>query len=57
MDKMPFFVQGSSTEPYEVIFKLEEEYNLSACCTCQVGQKDTHCKHRVQSITGENRRW
>jgi len=39
MDKVFFLVQGSAAEPYEVVFKLRDDNNLSAYCTCQAGQK------------------
>jgi uncharacterized Zn finger protein len=53
MDKASFLVQGSAAEPYKVIFKLRDDKNLSAYCTCQAGQKGTHCKHRINILRGE----
>jgi hypothetical protein len=55
MDKVSFLVQGSAAEPYEVIFKLRDDKNLSAYYTCQAGSKGTHCKHRINILRGETR--
>ena len=44
-------VQGSSPEPYQVIF-YPEPFSIS--CTCQAGTAGTPCKHRLAILSGED---
>lgn len=46
-----FFVQGSASEPYQVIFQREGS-NLSARCNCPAGAIGMYCKHRVAILQG-----
>ena len=52
-EKIQFLVQGSSDEPYEVVFIREGE-NISATCTCTAGIYGRHCKHRLNIIDGKS---
>jgi predicted XRE-type DNA-binding protein len=49
---LKFLVQGSKTEPYEVIF---EKIGLTvfASCTCPAAKYKITCKHRERIIDGE----
>jgi uncharacterized Zn finger protein len=49
-----FLVQGSASEPYEVVFRRNGS-NLSAYCTCQAGTKGNHCKHRFAILRGSEK--
>lgn len=51
MQKIIFLVQGSSAEPYEVVFQNDDSV-LSATCTCQAGAMGQVCKHRVSILEG-----
>lgn len=51
MQKIVFAVQGSSSEPYEVVFQKSES-TVSATCTCQAGAMGQVCKHRVSILSG-----
>ena len=51
MEKIKFLVQGSSDEPYEVIFQKVDS-NLTALCTCPAGQNGMYCKHRFRILSG-----
>ena len=50
--KIEFLVQGSSSEPYKVIFKNNHENKMTAFCTCQAGDFGETCKHRWNIIKG-----
>ena len=51
MQKIIFSVQGSSSEPYEVVFQKNAS-SISATCTCQAGAMGQSCKHRVSILNG-----
>ncbi|MFM7180856.1 MAG: SWIM zinc finger family protein [Verrucomicrobiales bacterium] len=46
-----FLFQGSASEPYEVVFRLDGS-NLSAYCTCPAGTNGMYCKHRFAILKG-----
>lgn len=46
-----FLVQGSASEPYEVVFRRDGS-NLSAYCTCPAGTNGMYCKHRFAILKG-----
>ena len=50
-EQIQFLVQGSGAEPYEVTF-VKTGSEFSARCTCQAGQNELHCKHRVNILEG-----
>jgi uncharacterized Zn finger protein len=52
MDKFEFLVQGSSVEPYRVIFWRRAGGNFSASCTCAAGESGMSCKHRIRILCG-----
>jgi len=52
MAELAFMVQGSGTEPYEVVF-LHNESKVNALCNCQAGQNGQHCKHRISLLQGD----
>ncbi len=52
MQKITFEVQGSATEPYEVVFVLRSPTNLSAYCSCPAGENGLYCKHRFAILDG-----
>jgi hypothetical protein len=47
-----FSIRGSSPEPYVVVFKAGSA-RLTASCTCQAGQQQQACKHRVGILEGD----
>ena len=51
-NKIKFLVQGSSDEPYEVIFSKEGE-RVTISCTCTAGQYGRSCKHRLNILSGK----
>ena len=51
MKEILFLVQGSSLEPYNVIFQNDDSV-LSATCTCQAGTMGQVCKHRLSILEG-----
>jgi len=51
MQTLAFNIQGSSPEPYEVIFYLIDG-KLSGSCTCAAGQVSKYCKHRLELLQG-----
>ena len=51
-NKIKFLVQGSSDEPYEVIFS-KEGGRFTASCTCTAGQYGRCCRHRLNILAGE----
>lgn len=53
MEQIAFEVQGSSHEPYRVVFTRRTESNLSALCTCGAGINGQYCKHRLAILAGE----
>ena len=52
MDTPEFLVQGSSPQPYRVMFHRRAAGNLSAYCTCAAGESGMFCKHRVRILCG-----
>ncbi len=54
METIKFLVQGSSPEPYEVVFN-NDEGKLTAYCSCPAGEHGTHCKHRVRILGGSSK--
>ena len=48
-NKIKFLVQGSSDEPYDVIFS-KEGGRFTASCTCTAGQYGRCCKHRLNIL-------
>lgn len=52
MENYSFFVQGSSSEPYEVTVKHSEQ-KFNVFCTCPAGEIGQNCKHKLQVISGE----
>ena len=52
MQTLSFNVQGSLTEPYEVIFYFINGV-LSGSCTCTAGQQSKYCKHRLDLLQGD----
>ena len=53
MEKLRFLVQGSSPEPYEVVF-TRQGVNLTATCTCPAGTVGQNCKNRFALMAGES---
>jgi len=51
MASVTFQVQGSASEPYEVVFSREGS-NLTATCTCPAGVVGQYCKHRFNILYG-----
>ena len=51
--KITFLVQGSSPEPYKVIFENHDDNKMTAFCTCQAGDFGDACKHRWNIIEGK----
>jgi hypothetical protein len=49
--ELVFYIQGSSVEPYKVIFRKTGD-NLSAYCTCPAGDNGQYCKHRFNILGG-----
>ncbi|OGV70182.1 MAG: hypothetical protein A2283_24170 [Lentisphaerae bacterium RIFOXYA12_FULL_48_11] len=52
MNEVRFKVQGSATEPYDVVFNKTGN-NLTAHCTCPAGEMRQHCKHRIHILLGD----
>ncbi len=44
-EQIIFYVQGSESEPYEVIFTRSGK-DMTATCTCRAGLMRMPCKHR-----------
>lgn len=55
MQEISFKVQGSATDPYQVLFVKRSEENLSAYCTCPAGSFGQYCKHRFNILDGETK--
>lgn len=53
MEEIGFLVQGSSEEPYRVVFTRRSPENLSALCTCGAGVNGQYCKHRFAILAGD----
>ena len=51
MNQIEFNVQGSSPEPYNVIFRKDGN-NLTALCDCPAGMNRLYCKHRFNILNG-----
>lgn len=52
MEEITFDVQGSSVDPYSVVFVKRSESNLSAYCSCPAGGNGQYCKHRFSILDG-----
>jgi len=52
MEEIAFEVQGSSSEPYKVVFVKTPSNQLSAYCSCPAGQNGQYCKHRFTILDG-----
>jgi len=52
MDTIKFLVQGSSLEPYQVVF-TKEGNNINAQCSCPASIYGQYCKHRFGILAGE----
>ena len=52
MEEISFKVQGSASEPYNVLFVRRSATNLSAYCTCPAGENGQYCKHRFSILDG-----
>lgn len=52
--KIEFQVQGSASEPYNVVFEKHGDA-LLAYCTCPAGEFGTYCKHRFQILNGSKK--
>jgi uncharacterized Zn finger protein len=50
--EISFLVQGSSQEPYKVVFRRAEA-GLSAFCNCPAGDNGQACKHRLSILNGD----
>lgn len=53
MEEIVFYVQGSSPEPYKVVFKRRSNINISAYCSCPAGENGLYCKHRLEILDGK----
>ena len=53
METIEFLVQGSSLEPYKVLFERRES-TLAAFCTCAAGDSGQSCKHRLRILNGNS---
>lgn len=53
MTEISFHIQGSSTEPYNVIFS-KHTIAISATCTCKAGLFGQYCKHRMNILQGSS---
>lgn len=51
MNQIEFKVQGSSPEPYNIIFRKAGN-NLTALCDCPAGMNRLYCKHRFNILNG-----
>lgn len=45
-------IEGSTGTPYVATFIREGDF-LQTTCSCQAGQKKTHCKHRLALFAGD----
>lgn len=52
MKEIKFEIQGSASEPYEVVFVRRDNGNLFAYCSCPAGENGQYCKHRINILTG-----
>jgi len=52
MKTYSFFVQGSSSEPYEILVKYSDK-KFNIFCNCPAGELGQNCKHKLQIIKGE----
>ncbi|MCK8120539.1 SWIM zinc finger family protein [Pseudoalteromonas sp. 2CM32C] len=55
MEEILFEVQGSSEDPYGVVFVKRSESNLSAYCSCPAGENGQYCKHRFSILDGSTK--
>lgn len=53
MEEIKFEVQGSSQEPYGVVFVKSSDETLSAYCSCPAGENGQYCKHRFSILEGK----
>lgn len=51
MERLEFFVQGSSPKPYRVVLEKSAE-NLNGFCTCGSGSNGQACKHVFRILSG-----
>lgn len=52
MPRIVFLVQGSTPEPYQVSFQLENQ-RFVAACSCPAGIMHQICKHRLAILAGD----
>ena len=52
-DPITFKVQGSSPEPYTVIF-AQHPGNVRATCSCDAAKNGMACKHRMEILAGND---
>lgn len=52
MYEAAFLVQGSASEPYNVVFR-KDGVNFTARCSCPAGDVGQCCKHRLKIIVGD----
>lgn len=53
MEQLSFLVQGSTADPYEVIF-IKDGDSLTAICSCPAGEYGNFCKHRIAILDGKS---
>jgi uncharacterized Zn finger protein len=51
METIRFLVQGSTNDPYEVVF-TKAPGQIKASCTCPAGRNGQYCKHRINILQG-----
>ncbi|WP_067096093.1 hypothetical protein [Marinomonas atlantica] len=52
MDTIEIQIQGSQPEPYQVEILKHTDHELEIACDCPAGKNGTHCKHRIEVLTG-----
>lgn len=52
MPNYSFYIQGSSSDPYEVTVKYSDK-KFNIFCDCPAGELGQNCKHKLQIINGE----
>lgn len=45
-------IEGSTGTPYVALFTRDGD-SLKTSCTCQAGERQMHCKHRLSLIEGD----
>lgn len=53
MERLEFFVQGSSSEPYQVVIE-KNGVKLNGFCTCAAGSNAQSCKHVMRILSGSS---